>query len=84
MLGPDGEETADRLIVPVNPPRLVSVIVEVVEDPGVVDMDAGFAVTLKSGDCTEVPKNSDIAVAPASFEVRDARFQFTSTVFVRE
>jgi hypothetical protein len=34
----------------VNPPRLVTVMVEVVEEPGVVDIDAGLAEILKSGD----------------------------------
>lgn len=83
-VGPEGEETAERFTVPANPLRPVTVIVEVVEEPGVADMDAGFAEMLKSGFCEVVVKNSDMALAPASFDVRVARFQFTSIVFVRE
>ena len=47
-VGPDGEETAERLTVPANPLRLVTVIVDVVEEPGEVEIDDGFADMEKS------------------------------------
>ena len=48
-VGLEGEETAERLTVPVNPSRPVTVIVEVVEEPGELDIAVGFAEMLKSG-----------------------------------
>ena len=83
-MGPDGEEAPERLTVPENPFRLETVIVEDAEEPGLVEVLAGFAVIAKSGDWVVVAKNSDILFAFASFDVRDARFQLVSIVFVRE
>lgn len=83
-VGPEGDATADRFTVPANPVRLVTVIVEVVEEPAGVEIEAGLADMVKSGLCVIVVKNSDMALAPASLDVRVARFQFTSMVFVRE
>ena len=83
-VGPEGEEISERFTVPVNPLRLFTVIVELVDEPGVVEIAAGFADMLKLGVCVVVVKNSVMALAPASLEVSVARFQFTSIVFVRE
>ncbi len=49
-VSPVGEDTADRLTVPAKLLRLVSVMVEVAEDPtGMLDGLAGLAVMVKSG-----------------------------------
>ena len=81
-LGPLGDTVAVRLTDPTNPPRLVKDNVVLLEPPATIVLVLGFVAIEKPGEGD--PKNSDIAVAPASFEVRDARFQFASMVFVRE
>jgi hypothetical protein len=43
--GPIGETALEMLTVPVNPPRLVRLIVEVVDVPGVNARPFGFAET---------------------------------------
>jgi hypothetical protein len=47
--GPVGETVAERLTEPVKLFWLVMLIVEVVEEPWVVDRDPGFAERVKSG-----------------------------------
>ena len=83
-VGPEGEETPVRVIVPENPFKLEMTIEEVAAEPALVDMLVGLAETLKSGDWAAGTRNSDIDAAFASFEVRDARFQLVSIVFVSE
>ena len=83
-VGPEGEETPVSAIVPENPFRLERTIEEVAAEPALVDMLVGLEEILKSGDWATGARNSDIDAAFASFEVRDARFQLASIVFVRE
>lgn len=83
-VGPEGEETPVRVIVPENPFKLERTIEEVAVEPALADMLVGLAEMLKSGDCATGARNSDIDAAFASFEVRDARFQLASIVFVSE
>ena len=47
--GPLGETAATRFTVSANPARLVSLIVDVAEDPGVKARPLGFAEMKKSG-----------------------------------
>ena len=47
--GPLGEMLGKRLIVPANPPVLVSVIVDDPEPPRMICSVEGLAVTVKSG-----------------------------------
>lgn len=47
--GPDGDTVADRLTVPENPPRLVSEIVDVPDEPWIIFSEEGFADIAKSG-----------------------------------
>lgn len=82
--GPEGEETPESVMVPENPFMLERVIEEVAEEPALVEMLVGLAEMLKSGDWATGARNSDIGDAFASFDVRGARFQFASIVFVRE
>ena len=49
IAGPEGEMEAARLMVPVNPPRLLKVIVEKPEEPAVMAKLLGLAVKAKSG-----------------------------------
>lgn len=83
-VGPEGEETPVRVIVPENPFRLERIIEEDAADPTLVEMLVGLAAMLKSGDWAIGARNSDIDAAFASLEVRDARFQLASIVLVRE
>jgi hypothetical protein len=48
--GPAGDELAERFTVPVKPLKLATVIVEVVDEPGVVVREEGLAETAKSAD----------------------------------
>lgn len=82
--GPEGEETPERVILPENPFTLVIVTVDDAEDPTLVERLVGLEEIVKSGDWVVGAKNSDMAFALASFDVRDARFQLVSIVFVRE
>ena len=47
--GPEGDIEAARLMVPVNPPKLLKVIVEKPEEPAVMAKLLGLAVKAKSG-----------------------------------
>jgi hypothetical protein len=47
--GPFGDTRCDRVIVPVKPPRLVSVIVEVLDEPGESCNVEGLDEMVKSG-----------------------------------
>ena len=47
--GPEGEIEAARLMVPVNPLKLLNVIVEEPEEPAVMAKLLGLAVKAKSG-----------------------------------
>jgi len=49
IAGPDGDIEAARLMVPVNPPKLLKVIVEKPEEPAVMAKLLGLAVKAKSG-----------------------------------
>ncbi len=49
IAGPDGDIEAARLMVPVNPPKLLKVIVEKPEEPAVMARLLGLAVKAKSG-----------------------------------
>jgi len=48
-VGPVGETVEERLTVPVNPPMLISEIVDVADEPGGTLIDGGLAEMLKSG-----------------------------------
>ncbi len=50
---PEGAPVADRVTVPVKPLTLVTVIVEVAEEPARKLIDVGLAVTVKSVTVTE-------------------------------
>src|SRR5690242_913734 len=69
------------VIVPVKPPRLLSVMFEFAELPDGNARLEGLAVMAKSEAC--VMKNSVMAVAPWSLLVNVARFQFVSIVLVK-
>jgi len=47
--GPEGDIEAARLMVPVNPPKLLKVMVEEPEEPAVMARLLGLAVKAKSG-----------------------------------
>ncbi len=49
IAGPEGEIEAARLMVPVNPLKLLNVIVEEPEEPAVMAKLLGLAVKAKSG-----------------------------------
>ncbi len=49
IAGPEGEIEAARLMVPVNPLKLLNVIVEEPEEPAVMAKLPGLAVKAKSG-----------------------------------
>ncbi len=84
-LSPVGEEVeAERLTEPVKPFTGDTVATNEPEDPEAKLTVDGLAVRLKSGDDDTGLKNSAMAFALASFDVRVARFQLTSTVFVSE
>ena len=81
---PDGELVPDRVTVPAKPFRLDRAIVEVAVVPTVVLSEVGLAEMLKSGEGDVGLKNSVIAVALPSPELRLAKFQLVSTVFGKE
>jgi hypothetical protein len=80
QLRPDGMVSV-RDTVPENPLSAVIVTVEVLDWPALVGAGE-VAEAEKSGG--GVLKNSVIAVAAASLDVRVGRFQLTSIVLVRE
>lgn len=49
VMGPEEDTLTDRLIVPENPPRLVSEIVEVPDEPCAIFSEDGFADIEKLG-----------------------------------
>ena len=81
-LGPAGELDAVSDTVPVKLFMLASVMVELAREPTGIVRLAGFAVRVKSG--FWLLKNSAIGFAFLSLEVKPARFQFVSMVFVYE
>lgn len=83
-LRPDGELAEDRVTVPAKLFRLVRVIVEVAVDPALTLIEAGLAPMPKSEEGDVGLKNSVIAVALPSPELRLAKFQLVSTVFGNE
>ena len=76
--GPLGEMLAERLIVPVNPPALVSVIVDDPEPPTLICTVDGLEVTAKSGGagCVTVIVCDTVAFAPAESVTRGCAVKF--------
>src|SRR6266849_8190580 len=81
-VGPVGELEAVSAIVPVKLLMLASVIVELAWEPTGVVRLAGLALLVKFG--AWLLRNSAIAFAFWSLDVRVARFQLDSIVLVKE
>jgi hypothetical protein len=77
----EGDVEAERVTVPVKLFTADTVAVKELEPPELNVTLEGFAEMVKSG---WVLKNSVIAFAFASFDVRLGRFQLASMVFVNE
>lgn len=80
----DGDADVDRFTVPVKPFVGETVAVKEPDDPDAKLTLDGLALRPKSGDDDTGLKNSVIAFALASFEVRVGRLQLVSIVFVSE
>ncbi len=80
-VGPLGDTAVPSETVPANPFRLVSVTVDVVVEPWVMETDDGDVEMVKSGVDVVVWKNPCMLLALPSLDAtRVGRFQLSSTV----